>query len=623
MDGGWGGDLEIDEDVLDEQGSLPGSSGGNNLNSITPSSVAGAATAPVPLPSVAFSAAAPAAPPPSVVFGAPLRPPAGGDAGKGAAASPCHHPSGRLAATLGPEAGGASPSQAATSGSFDGGVAARGPQQSAAAAVALTASPQESAFSLAAKQQLEAELEFDEVGLLEEEDEGPLAPPSVRPGGGAFEASQPQRKAPADVPLDPFAAAGASEAHLPKRLPQNVLDTVTPAFGFASQRGDARASRSQAGLTDTGKKQDSGNSLLDSFTRMDNFGWSPQPGDASRQSAPGHGIDDGLANTPEAHGPNASQLHWSQRHARSRSPKDVKKVPSLAEPVQGHLVSSQETPARAQPPQQRPQGEEEALALASVPTPRPPPRSGWARLEPETEVLGPEPRPDEEADDEASLIERCRREGPPGPASATMVAVGGGAQFASLGAASAGGLGSAAAGAPLAECVTWLSALKAVPMPFTRFHLGVVGLEAAPANSDTVSPMRTHNVAAVLRHGWPPQRWHLLVLVRRVEVVAGEFSAEVEDVTGVMQATIDRRVLRSHPHAATEGTTLLLANVVAAAVGSRTPRLLVMERTLYRSFNASDAGPEEAAKLVAEARAALQQQRDDEASLQRPMQHAV
>lgn len=205
-------------------------------------------------------------------------------------------------------------------------------------------------------------------------------------------------------------------------------------------------------------------------------------------------------------------------------------------------------------------------------------------------------------DDEEVLKARCRREGPPGPASSTLVVSGAGSKVC-VGAGGAVGCGL------LGENVAWLAALQALKLPLDRFHLGAGGF---PAPS---SPMGTHNLASVTKSIWPPKRWHLLVLVRSVEMIAGEISALVADPTGEARATIDRHVPMVWPHVATEGSVLLLTNVVAvpplqtpargAAEPRRHPRLLVMERSLGRCFAQRDASPEEAAKLLAEAKAGL------------------
>jgi len=213
------------------------------------------------------------------------------------------------------------------------------------------------------------------------------------------------------------------------------------------------------------------------------------------------------------------------------------------------------------------------------------------------------------------LIARCRQEGPPGPASATLVAVGaqGGRSIAAGGHATSGGSRSL-----LGEQVAWLCALRALNLPFDRFHLGAEGIEAAPPSS----PMATHNLAAVARGLWPPRRWHLVVLVRRVEAVAGELAAVVADPTGEALATFDGSVAATWPQAAVEGSVLLLTNVVAlpalaqatkasaqASAHLDLPRLLVVARALGRCFSAAGEGcgasPEEAAALLCEARLRL------------------
>jgi len=203
-------------------------------------------------------------------------------------------------------------------------------------------------------------------------------------------------------------------------------------------------------------------------------------------------------------------------------------------------------------------------------------------------------------DDEEALVARCRCEGPPGPASSTLVVSGSGPK-------PPWAMGSGCNTA-LGENVAWLSALQALSLPFDRFHLGAGGRPGG-------SPMGTHNLACVARGLWPPKRWHLVVLVRRVEMVAGEINALVVDPTGEAWASIDRHVPKAWPHAATEGSVLLLANVVAvpplaiptsgALKSDRRPRLLVMERSLGRCFAQADVGPEESGKLLAEAKDGL------------------
>merc|ERR1712004_211129 len=93
------------------------------------------------------------------------------------------------------------------------------------------------------------------------------------------------------------------------------------------------------------------------------------------------------------------------------------------------------------------------------------------------------------------------------------------------------------------DSISWLSALKRLNLPFDAFHLGALG--TAPS----AGIFATNNLAAVARTSFPPKRWDLLVLVRRVELVAGEIDLTVSDPTGEMGATVDRRVAIAWPHA--------------------------------------------------------------------------
>lgn len=180
---------------------------------------------------------------------------------------------------------------------------------------------------------------------------------------------------------------------------------------------------------------------------------------------------------------------------------------------------------------------------------------------------------------------------------------------------SAGGSCGAKVRGTLGEQVAWLLALRALNLPLDAFHLGACGLNNAPMSS----PMATHNLAAVMRGVWPPRRWHLVVLVRRIAAVPGELAAVVADPTGEALATFDPEVSKHWPHAMVEGSALLLTNIVAlppirppqggaalpAAAHLEKPRLLVLPRTLGRCFAAGDAPPEQAAALLSEARACL------------------
>lgn len=198
----------------------------------------------------------------------------------------------------------------------------------------------------------------------------------------------------------------------------------------------------------------------------------------------------------------------------------------------------------------------------------------------------------EEDEDEDCILQRCRREGPPGPAGALP------ALTCSWTAARAGQapISSSSGGGPLCECLGWLCALKVLDLPFDRFHLRGEGTCTAP------SFMATQNLAEVSRHSWPPKRWHLVVVVRRVDLVAGEIDVVVGDPTAEMGATVDRRVSGTWPRAACEGTALLLAGVTAVRKTGAPCRLLIMDKTVVRAFSAGDMGADEAERLMAAAR---------------------
>lgn len=215
-------------------------------------------------------------------------------------------------------------------------------------------------------------------------------------------------------------------------------------------------------------------------------------------------------------------------------------------------------------------------------------------------------------DVEEMLIAQCRQEGPPGPASATLAVVG--SKAGCLPRLSWKGSEESAAASAFIDSVAWLSALKSLKLPFDRFHLGLGSLDARAQGR---SPMMTHNLAALAQGVWTPRRWHLVVLVRRVELVAGEITAQVVDPTGEAVAVVHRRVPKAWPHATTEGAVLLLTNVralpslsgpsasVGQPVAGERPRLLVMEQSLGRCFASGDVGAQESAALLAEARASL------------------
>jgi len=187
---------------------------------------------------------------------------------------------------------------------------------------------------------------------------------------------------------------------------------------------------------------------------------------------------------------------------------------------------------------------------------------------------------------ELELARACRLEGPPGPAG---------------GAPALPGLEPAervqAPRAALADSVAWLMALRALDLPFDELHLrgGARG-----AGGQRPSPMEQQNLRAVALQP-RPRRWQLLVFVLRVELVAGELEAQVCDPFGEAGASLERRAAQLWPRALREGAALLLSGVVALP-GPR-PRLLVVERALARAFAPGDLGPEDAGRLLREARA--------------------
>lgn len=228
---------------------------------------------------------------------------------------------------------------------------------------------------------------------------------------------------------------------------------------------------------------------------------------------------------------------------------------------------------------------------------------GWA---PESLVLAkgePDKQHPDEDDEDAVLLARCRQEGPPGPAGGVLALPGPGIEKSDAATR-------VARGPPLSECIAWLCALRALDLPFDGFHLGSPG--AGAPRDDVSSFLKAHNLAAVAQHPFHPRRWHLVVLVRRIELVAGEIDILVCDPTGEMEATVDRRAVHAWPRAVSEGATLILADVVALPPAApalpaarRTPRLLIMERSLARAFAPGDAEPEEALRLLREARVAV------------------
>lgn len=201
-------------------------------------------------------------------------------------------------------------------------------------------------------------------------------------------------------------------------------------------------------------------------------------------------------------------------------------------------------------------------------------------------------------EEEEELMAKCRSQGPPGPAG-TILALPGlqgyiGAQRDVF-------------RPDLLASVAWLAALRDLQLPFDAFHLG---LNAKSGGQD--SALRRNNIAAVQSSPWPPRKWHLLVLVRKVELLAGELHAKVYDPTGEAGATVDARVAQAHPAVAAEGSVLLLEEAVAIPCKEvpgrprvKTPHILVTPRSLRRAFIPADYSQEEAFALLATAKACL------------------
>lgn len=211
----------------------------------------------------------------------------------------------------------------------------------------------------------------------------------------------------------------------------------------------------------------------------------------------------------------------------------------------------------------------------------------------------------EEDEDEAMLVMRCRREGPPGPAGALPALLGAPSDLGAS--AGAGGSTQRHGGMPLSEQVTWLCALQTLGLPFDAFHLGALAGQPPRGAAGEPSFFEGCGLAAVAQDPWPPRRWRLCVLVQRVEFVAGEVEVVVCDPTGEMGATLDRGVAKAWPNAVCEGATLVLQDVTALKAASGGPCwLLVMARNVVKHFVPGTAAAEEAEGLLAAARAALQ-----------------
>lgn len=142
--------------------------------------------------------------------------------------------------------------------------------------------------------------------------------------------------------------------------------------------------------------------------------------------------------------------------------------------------------------------------------------------------------------------------------------------------------------------LAWLRALKHLQLPFDVFTLGQHRDGSLPGRQ-TIASLRT--LADDV-----PQRCCLLVLVRTVEVLAGEVEALLCDPTGSAWASMDRRVAGAWPKACCEGSVLVLLGALALPG----PRLFVGPRAVTQVFPQSDSETAEAAELRATAhRAAL------------------
>eukprot|EP00439_Symbiodinium_sp_Y106_P051528 s902_g6.t2 len=142
--------------------------------------------------------------------------------------------------------------------------------------------------------------------------------------------------------------------------------------------------------------------------------------------------------------------------------------------------------------------------------------------------------------------------------------------------------------------LAWLRALKHLQLPFDVFTLGQHRDGSLPGRQ-TLASLRalTDDV---------PQRCCLLVLVRTVEVLAGEVEALLCDPTGSAWASMDRRVAGAWPKACCEGSVLVLLGALALPG----PRLFVGPQAVTQVFPQSDSETAEAAELRAAAhRAAL------------------
>lgn len=202
----------------------------------------------------------------------------------------------------------------------------------------------------------------------------------------------------------------------------------------------------------------------------------------------------------------------------------------------------------------------------------------------------------DEAEDEASVLRRCRDEGPPGPAglAPALPSIPGQGKR-------KGPVVPSMHGPPLSHCVSWLSALWTLDVPFDTFHLGAGG---APRHESMIVQQNL----AVVRRTPTPRRWHLTVLVRNVEVAAGEADLVLQDPTGEMRASVDRRMLQAWPGKVTQGATLILAGVMAVPASRARAtdcQLLIMSKSLVTPIHPSDVPEDKAKRLLADAEETL------------------
>ncbi|CAE7358098.1 unnamed protein product [Symbiodinium sp. CCMP2592] len=255
------------------------------------------------------------------------------------------------------------------------------------------------------------------------------------------------------------------------------------------------------------------------------------------------------------------------KRSLSRSPRREEPLPQLGDwAVRGPTS----TPTQAQDHPKRGDVPIRGLASPARATPRagatqePPPSAGWARG-----------RGAPEADDDE----------PPGPAGRMLALPGARQSGLQQNTGVAGKI-------DWVDNLAWLRALKHLQLPFDVFTLG--------QNRDGSLPGRQTLASLRALTDDVPQRCCLLVLVRTVEVLAGEVEALLCDPTGSAWASMDRRVAGAWPKACCEGSVLVLLGALALPG----PRLFVGPRAVTQVFQQSDSETAEAAELRAAARRA-------------------